>query len=352
MLRMIPHSRPLLPGPEEWAGVTSRLAPGWIADGPCLERFETEAAAWLGGSGGVAVNSGTSALHLALLAVGVTPGSEVLVPAYCCAALLNAVRLAEAVPVLVDCVRGGFNLCPEDAARRKTPRTRAVVVAHLFGRPAPLAPFLDLSIPVVEDCAQSLGASEEGALTGTQGAVCITSFYATKVITTGQGGLVSSADPERLASVRDRVEYDHRDDWQPRFNYRMSELQAALGLWQLERLPDLLARRRELARSYDRTLATAGVQSPEAPPGDIRYRYWIRVPSAEKTISAFRALGVGAARPVHRPLHHYVGGECPHSEAAHHQLVSLPLYPALTDAEAERVQQAAVQILADGGAPS
>src|SRR4051812_38798350 len=142
-----------------------RMAPGWIADGPCGEAFAEAAATWLGAGyplagGGVAVNSGTSALHLALLAVGVRPGSEVLVPAYCCAALLNAVALAGAVPALVDAEPGGFNLSAADARRRLTWRSAAVVVAHMFGRPAPLAPFLELGIPVIEDCAQSLGARE------------------------------------------------------------------------------------------------------------------------------------------------------------------------------------------------
>src|SRR5690349_10020793 len=115
----IPHSKPTLPSSDEWSDITTRLAPGWIANGPCVEAFAGEAAGWLGGAGGVAVNSGTSALHLALLAVGVQPGAEVLVPAYCCAALLNAVHLAGAQPVLVDAEPGGFNICPEDARRRR-----------------------------------------------------------------------------------------------------------------------------------------------------------------------------------------------------------------------------------------
>src|SRR5712692_660765 len=118
----IPHSKPTLPSRKEWSEITARLAPGWIADGPCVEAFARQAAGWLGGVGGVAVNSGTSALHLALLAVGVRPGSEVLIPAYCCAALLNAVDLAGAIPVLVDAEPGGFNLCAEDARRRLTAR--------------------------------------------------------------------------------------------------------------------------------------------------------------------------------------------------------------------------------------
>jgi perosamine synthetase len=334
----IPHSKPTLPAPEEWGQIMSRLAAGWVADGPCEEDFSRQAAGWLGGTGGVAVNSGTSALHLALLVAGVVPGAEVLVPAYCCAALLNAVELAGGVPVLVDAEPGGFNLCPGDARRRLTPRTAAVVVAHMFGRPAPIDPFLDLSVPVVEDCAQCLGAAEGGVLAGSRGALAIGSFYATKVITTGQGGLVSTHDPAYLERLNDLVDYDNRDEWRPRFNYRMSELQAALGLWQLERLPTFLARRRSIAGFYDRHLATAGSPPPD---GTIHYRYILRVPDAGAAIAYLQGKGIDAKRPVYRPLHQYLGGDYPHAQAAHEQIVSLPIYPMLGDSEAERVVEAA-----------
>jgi perosamine synthetase len=338
MPALIPHSKPVLPSCEEWSEITARLASGCIADGPCGEAFAGEAARWLGGSGGVAVNSGTSALHLALLAVGVRSGSEVLVPAYCCAALLNAVQLAGGEPVLIDTEPGGFNICPEHARRRLTPQTAAVVVAHLFGQPSPLAPFLDLGIPVVEDCAQSLGAMGEGVPTGSRGAIAIGSFYATKVITSGQGGLVASASSTYLSAVRDRVEYDNRDDWRPRFNYKMTEIQAALGLWQLYRLPSFLARRRAIASYYDEQLALK--PAPSAPPGAICYRYVLRVEDAETVIGALQARGVDAKRPVYRPLHHYLGGDYPGAQVAHEQSVSLPLYPALTDTEVECVVEA------------
>ena len=337
-LKHVPHSRPLLPTALEWAEVTDRLSSGWIADGPCVEAFARQAAGWLGATEGVAVNSGTSALHLALLAVGVGPGSEVLIPAYCCAALLNAVDLAGAVPVLVDSEPGGFNLSADDARRRLTGRTAAVVVAHMFGRPAPLAPFLDLGVPVIEDCAQSLGAREDDRLTGSGGAIAISSFYATKVITTGQGGLVSTRDAEKRDGLRDLVEYDNRDEWRPRFNYRMSEMQAALGLWQLERLPAFLERRRLIAGYYDEQISR--VNQKPADREAICYRYLLRVEDAEPVIEALQGRGVDAKRPVYRPLHHYLGGNYPHAQAAHEQWVSLPLYPALTDGEVERVAAA------------
>ncbi len=340
----IPHSRPTLPVGPEWEQVTSRLVPGWIADGPCVAAFEAAAAEWLGCPGGVAVASGSVALQLVLSALGAGPGREVLIPAYCCAALLNAVALTGAVPVLVDAEPGGFQICPTDTSRRITPRTAAVVVAHLFGEPVPMQPFLDLGVPVVEDCAQSLGAREGSEFTGARGHAAITSFYATKVITTGHGGLATGRDPELPAGVRDRVEYDNREEWEPRLSCRISELQAAHGLWQLERLPAWLVRRRALATFYDECLRGAGRPIPHRQAaGAIFYRYVVRVPDADRALQELAARGIGARRPVFRPLHRYfpdLAGAYPHADAADREIVSLPLYPGLTEGEATRVMTA------------
>lgn len=334
-MERIPHSRPTLPTGEEWTEVTGRLAPGWAADGPCTEEFAAQAAGRLNCKFGAAVNSGTSALHLALLAVGVRPGLEVMVPAYCCAALLNAVALAGAAPVLVDCVSGGHNACPEDAARKLTPRTAAIVVAHMFGTPAPLDGFLALGPPVIEDCAQSIGAE-----CGGRGRMAIGSFYATKVITTGHGGLVATSDSELAERVRDLTHYDNRDDWRPRFNYGVGETAAALGLWQLDRLDAFLARRAQLRSYYNQALGIPG----EAP-GSIAYRYVVRVPDAAAAIQALEALGIDAKRPVYAPLHHYLSGEAPQAQAAHDEIVSLPIYPLLADREAAWIAEAAAALL-------
>lgn len=337
---MIPHSRPTLPEGDEWREVTDLLTPGWAADGPCTAAFEAEAAAWLGCEQGVAVNSGTSALSLALRAVGVGPGAEVLVPAYCCAALLNAVTLCGAAPVLVDTEPGGDNLCPEDAARRRTDRTGAVVVAHMFGVPTAVAPFRALGLPVVEDCAQSLGAAGEAGPTGAAGDVAVGSFYATKVITTGQGGLAATRDPGLADRLRDLRQYDNRDDWRPAGNFGLGELPAALGRWQLVRLASFLKRRAEIADYYAEVLGL-----PPRRPGAIAYRFVVRVPDAESAILALRARGVDAKRPVYRPLHHYLGGEYAGAEDAHRGNLSLPIYPTLTDAQLRHVADAAADVL-------
>ena len=336
---MIPHSRPTLPVGDEWSEVTDSTVPGWAADGPCVERFSREASTVLGADYGFAVNSGTSALHLALLAAGVQPGDEVLIPAYCCAALLNAVGLAGARPVLVDAEPGGFNLWPQDARRRRTSASAAVVVAHMFGAPAPSEDFAALGLPIIDDCAQSFGADHSPGAE-----ISIASFYATKVITTGHGGLVATRDAEKAALLADRLHYDNREDWRLRFNYGLAELPAALGLWQLQRLPRLLQRRREIAAHYDAAFNGSASKHQVG----IRYRYVLRVRDADRAMQSLRARGVDAKRPVYRPLHHYLGGDFPHAEAAHRETVSLPIYPALTDDEVGQVIQAVLEAALEG----
>ncbi|MCC2671703.1 MAG: putative UDP-4-amino-4-deoxy-L-arabinose--oxoglutarate aminotransferase [Armatimonadetes bacterium] len=345
---LVPHSRPTLPTAGEWAVLTSELAPGWVADGPLVHRFQDEATQWLGGSGGIAVNSGSNALHLALLAVGVSPGSEVLLPAYCCAALLNAVAATGARPVLVDAEVGGHNLSLEHARARVSKSTSAVVAVHMFGDPVAIEPLRSLGVPIIEDCAQSLGAQGEGQPSGAQGDAAIGSFFATKVITTGHGGIVTSRSAEVVTRVRDLVEYDNREEWRPRFSFGFTEMQAALGLWQLVRLPEFLARRRAIADYYTVRFGEGGIASPVAPAGGgrepIHYRYVLRAENAARAIEALRAQSIDAKRPVYRPLHHYLSEQCPEAEAAHEQIVSLPIYPSLTDEERERVVNAVLAL--------
>lgn len=347
---LIPHSRPTLPTAEEWAEVTGRLTPGWAADGPCVRTFQSAVAPWLGAQEGIAVNSGSTALQLALLAVGVRPGSQVAVPAYCCAALLNAISGAGARPLLVDSVPGGYHLSVDDLARRWTSDVSAIVAVHMFGDPVDLVPLQQFGVPVIEDCAQSLGATRRGRFTGADGALAIGSFYATKVMTTGHGGMVTSTDSRLLAAVMNLTEYDNRDDWQPRFSVGMSEVQAALGLWQLERLPGFFARRRTIAAYYtERTVGKLGITpanqwATEAEP--IFYRFTLRAHEADTAFRLLRERGIDAKRPVYQPLHHYLGGNYPQAELAHEQIVSLPIYPTLTDAEVETVM-GAVEALND-----
>jgi perosamine synthetase len=185
----------------------------------------------------VTVSSGTTALHLALAALPIHPGDEVIIPSFVCTALLNAIRLTGATPVLADCDETHFNLSVTDVKKRLSSRTKALIVPHLFGQAADLNELLAIGLPVIEDCAQSLGSRYEGKMTESFGTLAVFSFYATKFLATGEGGMVASSDAGLMEHIRDLRYYDEKDDDRIRFNCKMTDMHAALGRSQLRRLP-------------------------------------------------------------------------------------------------------------------
>ncbi len=258
---MVRHSRPWVEEVDV-AAVTATLRSGNLAGGKQVARFERELAGAVGQAGGVATSSGTAALHLALRALGIGPGDEVLLPSYVCTAVLNAVHHAQATPVLCDVDPETGGLDPADASGRVTRRTRAAIVAHLFGHPADLDGLEDLDLPIIEDCAQALGAEWRGRPVGSFGTISVFSFYATKVISTGEGGMACSSSPVLLERMRAARDYDHRDDYEVRYNYKMSDLQASLGRSQLRRFPEALEARRRLAERYTQAFADLDLDLP------------------------------------------------------------------------------------------
>ncbi|MBI2877243.1 MAG: DegT/DnrJ/EryC1/StrS family aminotransferase [Candidatus Tectomicrobia bacterium] len=370
-MELIPHSRPTL-GEEEIEAVSRVIRSGRIAQGEEVSRFEQEMAQRLGVGGGVAVSSGTAALHLSLLALEVGPGNEVILPDYVCLSVLDAVRQVGATPVLADIDPVGYNLAAPGLSQQVTPRTRAIIVPHLFGLPADLAELLSLGIPVIEDCAQALGARYQDRPVGSFGQLAVLSFYATKVIATGEGGMVLSPSAALLERVRDLRGYQDQDDDRVRYNYKMTDLQAALGRVQLRRLDAFLSRRRAIARRYTEALAPLGVTLPWEDPSrqPIHHRYVIGLreegstgplrgeespgenagsPPAkvERFLAACLQQGVCCCRPVYRPLHYYLSVPAlPHSAEAWRRNVSLPIYPLLEEAQVDRVIQVVKETLA------
>ncbi len=318
---MIAHSKPTL-GQEEFDAVARVLASGMLAQGAEVEAFESECAAAFGRRFGVATGSGTAALHLTLGALGVPRGEPVALPSYACAALITATRLHGAAPLLCD-IGEDLNLDPAAVPAG----CRTAIVPHLFGAPARLPECPQ----VVEDIAQSMG-----GLTGREGMAAVTSFYATKLITTGEGGMALTNDEGLADYVRDRRDYDNRDDFVVRYPYKMTDLAAAMGRVQLRRLPEFVERRIEIAARYTEAFADLPLALPK-PEGHVFFRYVVRTADADGLTAHLRACGVDAKRPVYRPAHHYLGGEYPRSEAAHAECVSLPIYPTLHDEDARRV---------------
>jgi dTDP-4-amino-4,6-dideoxygalactose transaminase len=338
---IIPHSRPSV-DQAEMHGLQNVLASGQLAQGPQVNGFEDELGSFHGLPPGVATASGTAALHLALLSLGVGPGDEVLLPSYVCSAPLHAVYHSGATPVLVDVDPATGNMDPGDLKKRLTSKSKAIIAVHLFGLPADMDEILALGLPVIEDCAQSLGANLGGRMLGTLGAIAICSFYATKLITTGEGGMILSHDPGLLARARDLRDYDKRDSFAIRFNYKMTDLQAGLGRSQFQKLERFLGQREALAGVYDEQLATLPCTLPISQEGRIYYRYVVSVQgNITELIQTLVNMGIEVAGPVYRPLHLYFDLEdYPGAEVAWNSHVSLPIHPSLTSQDVHRVCQA------------
>lgn len=337
---MIPHSRPTV-GPKEAAAAARVVRSGQLAQGPEVAKFENETARFLGLPAAAAVSSGTTALELALRAMGVGEGHEVLIPSYVCSALWHAVRRAGAEPVLVDSEEGGVNACMTDAARKRTRRTKAFIVPHLFGLPADLAGALSLGVPLLEDCAQALGASWRGRPLGSIGRACVLSFYATKLLTCGEGGMAASSDAKLVSRVRELREYDERPLDRERENAKLTDVQAAVGRVQLSRIKALLAERQRRAARYNDELRGLGLGLPSDAEGRVWYRYVVTVPGGRLAALAeqLERRGVAARRSVFRPLHLDLSGrgKFPNAERAWRESLSLPLFPDLSAPEQRRV---------------
>ncbi len=344
---VIPHSRPTV-GEEDLRAVAEALKSGLIAQGDKVAAFEQAMATMLGVKGGVAVSSGTAALHLALLALDVGGGDEVLLPTYACSALLHAVRAVRAVPRFVDCDPSTFNMDPDSARKACSPRAKAVIVVHSFGLPADLDGLQGLGLPLIEAAAQALGAFYRGRPVGSVGDVAVFSFYATKLVTTGEGGMLLSNDERILAVARDLRESDRKGDDRTRFNYKTTDFQGALGVTQLRQLPSFLERRQMVASAYRAGLQTLPLQLPLGSPDALRvyYRYVVNGPlPAEAYLARLQGLGVEARRPVFQPLHRYLGlTGFPGAEEAWERAISLPLYPSLSDDEIAWIVKATQEV--------
>jgi dTDP-4-amino-4,6-dideoxygalactose transaminase len=341
----VPHSRPTL-GEAEVEAVARVIRSGQLAQGPETVAFETELAAAVGRRYGVAVSSGTTGLQVALLALGVGRGDEVLVPSFVCSALLHAVWAVGAAPVVVDVEEGTGNLDPGAARGRLGPRVRAVILPHLCGLPARVEEVESLGLPVIEDCAMAVGTTHRSRPVGSLGILSVCSFYATKMMATGEGGMVLTDDPGLARAARGQREYDGLPADRPRLNAKTTDLAAALGRVQLARLPGFVARRRELAARYRHLLRDLPLSLPPDDAEHAYHRFVVRTSEeVEPLLARLAALGVAARRPVARPLHAELGladEAFPRAAAAWRQALSLPIYPSLTEAELEQVA-AAVQ---------
>jgi dTDP-4-amino-4,6-dideoxygalactose transaminase len=364
MTEFIPAAKPII-GDEERAAVDRVLRSGMVAQGPEVAAFEAEFSAhFVDGRSVVAVNSGTSGLHLGLLAAGVGPGDEVIVPSFTFAATANSVALTGATPVFADIEHDTFTLDPASVEAAITDRTKGVMPVHLYGHPARMGALGALAesrgIAVYEDAAQAHGAALDGRQVGTFGAFAMFSLYPTKNMTSGEGGMISAADDQIARNARllrnqgmDR-QYENEIIG---FNARMTDIHAAIGRVQLTKVDAWTDARRRNAAFFDANLR--GVVTPPVVAGakHVYHQYTIRVPEDRdgfvRALKEEHAVGSGVYYPIpnHRlpSLERFAPGlHLAETERAAAQVVSLPVHPSLSQADLERIV-AAVDAVAGAG---
>ena len=347
---MIPAARPEI-GEEEIAAVVRVMRTGHVVQGAEVAAFEQEFGKLMDGYACVAVNSGTSALHLSMLALGIGPGDEVIVPSFSFAATANAVAVAGATPVFVDIEPDSYCLDPDAVSAAVTPRTAAIVPVHLYGHPARMDRLQAIAeqhgLAVVEDAAQAVGAQWRGRPVGTFGTTGCFSFYPTKNMHSIEGGMVVTSDPQvehKLRLLRNQGMLKQYENEVFGLNNRMTDVAAAVGRVQLAKLGRWTERRREIAATYRAGLTTVSAPSEAADAFHVYHQYTVRVGSGRDR-DAFRAgladRGVGSGvyypTPIHRLASFGRDVELPETERAAREVLSLPVQPSLTGEEIDLV---------------
>ncbi len=375
----LPFSPPTI-GEEEIQEVVDTLRSRWISTGPKAKRFESEFATYLQAPGALALNSCTAALHTALKALGLGPGDEVITTPLTFAASVNVIEHVGARPVLVDVEPDTLNIDPRAVAAAITPRTRALLPVHYAGHPADLDALHTLAnahgCTIVEDAAHALPACYKGRPIGSAGNPVAFSFYATKNLTTGEGGMLT-ADPDFLA--RARVISLHgmsRDAWKrydeggswfyeillPGFKYNMTDIQAALGLWQLRKLAQAQQRRREVVRAYDRAFAAEPalelpVTRPEVEHAWHLYVLRLRTDALrigrDRFIQELAERNIGTSvhfipihiHPYYRDKYAFTPGSFPVAYDNYQRMLSLPLNPGMSERDVSDVIEAVLDVV-------
>jgi dTDP-4-amino-4,6-dideoxygalactose transaminase len=372
---LLPFHRALIEE-EEIRAVLDVLQSGWLSTGPRVREFEAAFARYTGASNAVAFSSCTAALHLALAAIGITEGDEVIVPTMTFASSGEVILYFKAKPVLVDCQKGTFHLDPEEVAKAVTSRTRAILPVHYSGYPCDMDPILAIAqqhnLKVIEDAAHALPSRYKDRLVGTLGDITCFSFYATKTLTTGEGGMATTENPElaermRILSLHGISKdawkrYTAEGTWrydilETGYKYNLTDLQAALGLAQLAKCDAMRERRVAIAKRYSEALSPLEAYEVPSTPEHVQHAwhlYVLQVNAAALRIDRSRVIeelkrrGIGTS--VHFiPLHlhtlyqqqlGYRSGQFPNAEERFERAISLPIFPGMTEQDTDRVVEA------------
>lgn len=377
---LLPYGRQTVDA-QDVKAVVDVLRSDWLTTGPTVGAFEERFAELAGTAFAVSVSNGTAALHAAMYALDVTEGDEVIVPCMTFAASANAVVFQGGTPVFADVRPDTLLIDSDDVAAKISDRTRAVVAVDYTGHPCDYdrlrAVTNGLDLPLVSDACHAVGGSYKSRPVGSLGDLSAFSFHPVKHLTTGEGGMITTDDAELAARMRrfrnHGIRTDHREraekgSWHYEmidlgYNYRLTDIQAALGISQLEKLPAFVARRREIAARYDRAFEGVAEVEPLSVSQDVNHAYHLYVIqlrldllTVDRSVifDALRAEGIGVNVhyiPVH--LHPYYrdhfgtrSGDCPVAEAAYERLLTLPLFPSMSDEDTDSVIQAVEKVVA------
>lgn len=378
--KFIPFHIPVI-DEAEIQSVVETLKSGWLTTGPKVKRFEEDFANYLGARHAIAVNSGTAALHLALDAVGIKEGDEVIVPTMTFAATAEIVLYFKAKPVFVDCQPDTLNLDPSRIEAAITSKTKAIIPVHIGGRPCEMDRILDIAkrhdLRVIEDAAHALPAGYDGHTVGTIGDITCFSFYATKTITTGEGGMATTENPEwaermRIMSLHGISHdawkrYTKEGSWyyeilSPGFKYNLTDIGAAIGIEQLKKCDEFWEARQRIAMIYGK--AFADLQEIQLPtyPNDVRHAWHLFIIQLNLErlrinrnlfIEALREKQIGTSvhfiplhlHPYYRDKFGYKPEDFPNASAVFDRIISLPIYPKMTEANVRDVIVAVRQIV-------
>jgi len=314
-----------------------------------VEEFEQKFANYVSRKYAVATNSGTAALHLALLSLNIRPADEVICPSYTCVALLNAINYVKARPKLIDCnfdvKKGDFNISFSDLKNEINSKTKAIIVPHMFGCSAEIDKIISLGVPVIEDATQFLGGSYCGKKSGSFGLISFFSLHSSKMITVGAGGILLTDSKELFEKAKFFADYESTiisqrlkepNNYQIQYNYKISDLNAILGISQLNQINQFVEKRKKIARIYSQHLKGAA-EIPIFFKDNIFWRYIVRTKKdPREIIKEGLRHGIELGRGVYPSLHQYLKMDdelFPNTSKATRSLIALPIYPSLTSAE-------------------
>jgi dTDP-4-amino-4,6-dideoxygalactose transaminase len=330
----IHHSKPFLEASDK-SSVCNVIDKAFLSYGETSKLFSTKIASTLNKKYAIATQSGTDALTASIYALNLKKGDKIIVPAYVCSALLDAIAANDCIPIPVDISKKslGINI---DLVNEQQKNVAAVIGAHMFGIPSPLYKIKHINL--IEDCAQTLNVSIDNHKVGSMGQISVCSFYATKLLTTGHGGAVASDNIEIYEKLLKNFNHDKNNNWEQHRHFLMSDFNASLGIVQIDKLDRMIIIRNEIASRFRKALG----ENDKIISNNAYSRFIVEsLIGIDELLNKFNISGIEAKRPIYLPIYKYLNIDCknfPNTQWAYNHIISIPLYPSMTELEIEYIE--------------